>query len=143
MISAAIVRSRSCESSQLRVSLFMGAPRCRVPSVFDFGAASTSASMEIVVISIRALARRRTPHRRGSGGSGDGGSGLRVWSALFAINRSLYRRRTAAIRRDLAAGDRVAIVRSAIAHNTNRTFRGRTGGGRLRSATRRAVCWIP
>lgn len=38
-----------------------------------------------------------------------------------------------AIRRDLAAGDRVAIVRSAIAHNTNRTFRGRTGGDRLRT----------
>lgn len=55
-----------------------------------------------------------------------------VCGALFAINRSLYRRISdlAGSSSGRSCSDR---IRSAIAHNTNRMFRGRTRGDRLRT----------
>jgi len=55
-----------------------------------------------------------------------------VCEALFAINRSLYRwiSDLAGSSSGRSCSDR---IRSAIAHNTNRMFRGRTRGDRLRT----------
>jgi hypothetical protein len=92
----------------------LGAPRCRVPSVFD--------------------ARHRLPHRWKRSHIDVRPAGTAGAPCVESCSRSIDRcTGGSAIWRDLAAGDRVAIVRSAIAHNTNRTFRGRTGGDRLRT----------
>lgn len=92
----------------------LGAPHCRVPSVFD--------------------ARHRLPHRWKRSHIDVRPAGTAGAPCVESCSRSIDRcTGGSAIWRDLAAGDRVAIVRSAIAHNTNRTFRGRTGGDRLRT----------
>lgn len=98
----------------LSLSSSPGAPRT---VSFSTSETSTSASMENVVISMRCAAQVQP-----------------VTPCVERCSRSIDRcTGGSAIWRDLAAGDRVAIVRSAIAHNTNRMFRGRTGGDRLRT----------